>query len=66
MQTRRVRKRSRPPANKAAGAGNLTVLVQTHVSEDTGRMLEARLSQLRVKQSQYLRALVERDLGLIP
>lgn len=67
MQTKRVRKRSLPQAPKAPAAGNLTVLVQTHVSESTGRILEQRLEKLgRIKQSQYLRTLIERDLGLIP
>lgn len=62
MQTKRVRKRS-PPRPKAEKG--LPVLVQTHVSTEVGDMLAARLGHLRVKQAQYVRTLIERDLGIL-
>jgi len=62
MQTKRIRKRSPPPAKADS---RLPVLVQTHVSTEVGAMLAAKLERLRVKQAHYVRTLIERDLGLI-
>ena len=56
-----VRKRSRPPR---APAKRGLVHVQTYLSTEVGEKLRARLEALRVKQSEYVRDLIERDLGL--
>jgi len=42
----------------------LTVLVQTHVTPEVGRMVDERIRQTGDKEAAYVRRLIHRDLGL--
>lgn len=52
---------SRSPKKKT----KLTVLVQTHVSPEVGRMVRERAQASGDKDAAYLRKLIYRDLGLL-
>lgn len=54
---------SRSPRKKPA-RNKLTVLVQTHVTPEVGRMVRDRLGP-GMSESAYLRSLIHRDLGLL-